>query len=570
MELFQENKTNVQVKAKGEKPSPIKLLGDLIDLNRKDLIIVIVYAIVMGLLYLIVPLAVQELVNIIAFGVVLQPLFILTALVAFALILVGVFQVIQRYIVELLQQRLFVNNSLEIVKKVKNAKKGTVGQKQINLFFEVISLQKSVSKILIDGLTAVLQAGVGLTLLSFYHPMFTLLSAFLVVGTFLALYFGGKGGIDTSLKESGYKYNLVHWLQEVTAGQDSIKMLDSLDYIVKRTDSMNLNYIESRNNHFKVLIRQRILSFIVLLIANSSLLGLGGWLVINGQLTLGQLIAAEIVVASILAGIDKFVSQNDIIYDMFTALTKLDYLKSTAQPRYCGMREIKDIPNGLNIECKNISFSYSMEGGFQRNIIQGMDLRVPSGDWISINSSIGSGKNTLLNLLAGLLEPNKGIIYLDEVDIKQISDASLGKFVSVIKLDDDYIFEGTLEENILLGRTETLPMKNILQMSLLEAAVHEWPDGLQRKLQSKGTNISESQIARILIARALVTHPRLLLINTDIFSSFEPGLKIELLNSFKENFQFKPTIIFVGNDNDINSLLQAQYSLIDGKLEQIG
>ena len=92
-----------------------ELLFKTIKAEKSDILVIIVYAFIIGLLYLIIPLAVQELVNIIAFGVVLQPLYILTALVTGILILIGVLQVIQRYIVEIIQQRVFVTNSFDLV-----------------------------------------------------------------------------------------------------------------------------------------------------------------------------------------------------------------------------------------------------------------------------------------------------------------------------------------------------------------------------------------------------------------------------------------------------------------------
>ena len=213
-----------------------ELLFKTIKAEKSDILVIIVYAFIIGLLYLIIPLAVQELVNIIAFGVVLQPLYVLTALVTGILILIGVLQVIQRYIVEIIQQRVFVTNSFDLVNRIKLSDKDALTNKEVNLFFEVLSLQKSYSKLLVGGFAAVLQALIGLIVLCFYHFYFSLLALFIFVASVLTLYLGGLGGLKTSLKESSYKYNLIHWLQELAAGQDIIKFNVNNDYLIKKNE----------------------------------------------------------------------------------------------------------------------------------------------------------------------------------------------------------------------------------------------------------------------------------------------------------------------------------------------
>lgn len=541
-----------------------KLFFDSIQAQKADIGIIVLYAVVIGLLYLIVPLAVQELVSIVAFGVLLQPLIILSILVMTALFLVGLFQVIQRYIVELIQQRLFVHNAFDMVTRIKHAPLGVLGNKQINLFFEVMTLQKSYSKLLVNGLSAALQAVVGLFILAFYHPFFILLTTFLVIGTLAALFLGGRGGLKTSLVESGHKYELIHWLQELGYCNEYFKLTKGNNLAFRKTDSINLEYIKARNAHFDVLIRQFILSFIVQVIANGSLLALGGWLVIQGQLTLGQLIAAELVVASIIVGIDKAVAQADVFYDLLTALAKLEFLKDYSGNPEDGNKELPYKKTGLKIECRNISFSYSQQ---INPIIKGLSLSISSGEWISINGGQGSGKRTLLNLLAGLYKSKLGAIYLDDLEIKDIKSTSLGQSISIIKADTNAVFEGTISENILLGRTETIPLRQIIDLVGLTEDIDLLPNGLKTQLVSQGGNISTSQLSRILIARGLISSPRLLLISHEVLSNLsDTSMADKIFASLETLFGFKPTVIFFNNNGAFNSLASKYYSLEAGSL----
>lgn len=541
-----------------------ELLFKTIKAEKSDILVIIVYAFIIGLLYLIIPLAVQELVNIIAFGVVLQPLYVLTALVTGILILIGILQVIQRYIVEIIQQRVFVTNSFDLVNRIKLSDKDALTNKEVNLFFEVLSLQKSYSKLLVGGFAAVLQALIGLIVLCFYHFYFSLLALFIFVASVLILYLGGLGGLKTSLKESSYKYNLIHWLQELAAGQDIIKFNVNNDYLIKKTDNINLNYINSRGKHFGILMRQQILGFLVQILANSSLLALGGVLVIEGQLSLGQLIAAELLVTSSLAGLDKFINQTDIIFDFLTALSKLNLLHDLSKSSFqAGNKSLSSNNNlGLKIECKNLYFNYGITEKDRTEIIKNFSFNLASAEWINIDSRLSLTKNSLFNLLAGLSKADKGLIYFDDLEIKDLTSSSLGEEIAFIQKNPEYIFEASLQENILLGRTEKLPLKLALEASDLDSEISNLAAGLNTLIESKGKNIPNSQIAKILISRALITKPRLILLHEDILLPLDQKSKLKFINSLQNNILgFKPSLIFFGEDYSLKDFFPAQIKL---------
>jgi ABC-type bacteriocin/lantibiotic exporter with double-glycine peptidase domain len=550
------------------KANVLNLLIKAVRLERKDLFVVIIYAIVIGLLYLIVPLAVQELVNLIAFGV-QQTLFILSALVVATLFCVGLLQVLQRYIIEIIQQRLFVNNAFELLLSIIGAQKGVLDNKKINLFFEVLALQKSTSKLLADGLSALLQTVAGFLLLAFYHPWFLALNLSLILFSFLAIFLGGRGGLKTSLEESNHKYDLVNWLQDLGSCQESFQLMGNLDYMFQKTDKINVGYLNARLSHFGVLTRQRIASFLVQIVANGSLLALGGYLVIQGQLTLGQLIAAELVVNAILVGLDKFVSQLDVVFDLLTALVKLDYLHSL--PRSLAHGEVvldADALVGLKLECRNLHFSHKLENGESNEIFKGLNLTVEPGQWVSIRGESGSGKSTLLSIMSGLYHTDKGAIYLDEVNMNDIKFTNLGEILGLVRGGSNLIFEGTVKENILLGRPEKVKLRKVLQLVSLDEEIDQLPEGLNTMVKSKGENLSESQIARLLLARALVSHPRLLLIDNRICGILNEEVRNKILDQIANNFDFSPTVVFLGNREELidDKYITQKYKLIDGKI----
>ena len=549
------------------KVSLFGLVAKQIKFEKSDLTIVLIYAIVIGMLSLITPLAVQELVNIIAFGVLIQPLLVLTTLFVSGLLLTGVFRICQRYVIELIQQRLFVNNAFELVGRMRSIKRGALDSKQVNWFMEVINLQKSYAKLLIDGLSAVLQIIIGLGILCFYHPFFFALNVFIVTSFFFIVYWGGKGGVKTGMKESHYKYELIHWLQEATASNDVFKLIGNSEFLNDKTNQINLNYVESRNRHFSIIIRQNILSILLQTVAAGILLALGGWLVIQGDLTLGQLIAAELVLAGVLVAIDKFIGSNDSIFGLLIALVKLDFLKTRPIREISNHKIIHYAEKGLKLECRNLHFEYTDHDGNIESVLKGVDLTVEPSEWILIDGPRGSGKSTLMNILCGLDEAHKGFIYLDETEIAEIDLATLGQIVEFVKAGREFILEGSIADNILLGRKENTIMRKALQISGLEEEIENMPAGLKSKMQSKGINFSESQVFRILIARALVESPRLLLIDEGIFNIFDEELKIQILDGLANGLNFKPTVVFFGSDDLIQNYVDKKYILKKGKLE---
>lgn len=545
-----------------------ELFFNSIRAQSTDVFVIVIYAVVIGLLYLVVPLAVQELVNIIAFGLV-QTLFILSALMIGILLLVGLLQVLQRYVIEIIQQRLFVNHSFRLVEQIIHAQKDALTGKNINLFFEVLNLQKSFSKLLADGLAALLQTVAGFILLGFYHPWFLGLNIFLLLFAFFAIFFGGRGGMKSSLIESEQKYNLIHWLQDLGSSQEAFQLMSDRQYVLNKTDKIDSAYLKARFQHFKVLMRQRVATFLVYIATNGGLLTIGGLLVIQGQLTLGQLIAAELVVNSILVGLDKFVSQLDVVFDLLTALVKLDYLHSLPCKVEMGQKTLNEtIQLGLKLECSNVHFVYTYENGEKREILKGINLNVDPGEWAFVLGESGSGKSSLLSVLAGLYNPSKGAIYLDETEMNELKLSTFGQAISLARGGSQLIFEGTVAENILLGREEKVPLRRILQLVALEEEVNGLPQGINTVVESKGLNLSESQIVRILLARALVSHPRLLLIDYRPFMTLEENVRQKIFFDISDKFDFRPTIIFFGNRDAIldSGLIQKNYLLYDGQL----
>jgi len=277
--------------------------------ESRDIAVIFLYALAVGLCSLAIPVGVQAVVNSVTFGVVLQPLVVITCLVGGVLLFSGVLRILQLVVVEVLQCRLIVRLSLALAERIPHVEfeqfRNKYGPEYVLRFLETFSAQKNVSSLLLDGIALFFQVAVGLVLVSFYHPFFLVFSIVLAMVLVLLVMPLGTGAVRTSIRASDAKYDVATWLQDLARVPILFKSNRGDAFALERADQLVGSYLEWRGRHFRILLRQIIGSVTIQVLASTLLLGLGGWLVIKQQLTLGQLVAAELVIGVILGGVAK-------------------------------------------------------------------------------------------------------------------------------------------------------------------------------------------------------------------------------------------------------------------------
>ena len=548
--------------------TPAARLIALLSANRSDLTTLLIYTVLTGLLALAVPLAVQSLVNTIAAGLFLQPLVVLTCLVLVGLLALAALRVLQLSLVEILQQRVFANVALQLAEQLPRVRNTALANEYapelVNRFFDVLTIQKTLAKILLDGLAAALQASVGLALMAFYSPILLAFDVFVLL--FVAFVFGilGWGGLRTSIRESVHKYRVAEWLEELGRCQTGFKMNGRAGYLLERADRLVVNYIVARRAHFRVILRQAVGNYVFQAVASAGLLGIGGWLVINRQLTLGQLVAAELIVASVLASIEKLARQSEPLFDLLTGLDKIGHVTDLEVERIDGS-ELPTGEGGLTVTCRGARFGYRTQG----DVLADVYLCLEAGSRVSLVGKSGAGKSTLAALLCGLEEPEQGVIEIGGVEARSLSLASLRHAVALVN-DANEIFDGTLEENIVVGRTGVTreDIRQALELTQLTEDIARLPQGLQTPLVSGGRNLSRGQMQRLLIARAVVARPRLLILD-EAFTGIDEQAKLRILDAI-----FAPerawTIINISHDAEVVQHSQQAYVLAEGRIVEHG
>jgi putative ABC transport system ATP-binding protein len=283
--------------------TPWGRLWALLRPERGDIGIIVIFAVVTGLLALATPLAVETLVNTVAFGRMLQPVVILALMLFACLSFSAALRGLQTYVVEIIQRRLFARIAADLAYRLPRAEveslDGRNGRELVNRFFDVVTVQKVAAQLLLDGVTLVIFALIGMAVLAFYHPWllgFDVILLTLIAFVILVL---GRGAVSTSLKESKMKYQMAAWLEDLVGCPTAFRHSGAAEFALDRADRLTYEYLIARKEHFRVLMRQIVFALGLHAVASTVLLGLGGWLVISGQLTLGQLVAAELIVTVI-------------------------------------------------------------------------------------------------------------------------------------------------------------------------------------------------------------------------------------------------------------------------------
>ena len=556
-----------------EHPTPVGRLWQFLRSEKGDMWLLVSYTVIAGLLALVVPLTAQALVNTIAANVLLQPLVVLSLLVLVGLVLAGVLQLMRLTLVETLQQRFFARIALQLADKLPRLQtvslRGEYAPELVNRFFDTLTVQKALSKLLIDGLASLLQAIVGLVLLGFYSPY--LLGLDIMILVFMAFIIGvlGTGGLRTSLKESKEKYHVAEWLEDMARCHIDLKLHGANGYLLHRADNAVLGYIKARQSHFRVLWRQALGNYLFQAVASAAVLAVGGWLVINRQLTLGQLVASQIVVVSLLAAMDKLVRQADQVFDLLTGMEKVGHVLDMPTERVGGVR--MEIPSAndpaptLNI--REVRFSYAP--GSQPETLSGIALTLKPGERACLVGESGAGKSTLSALIAGLETPTHGEITVNGVDVRDADLTDLRRVLTLVNTDDA-LFEGTVEENVAVGRAfvSHADVREALEIVQMGSDIARLPDGLSTRLTSGGQPLSRGQRQRVLIARALAGRPRLLVLD-EAFTGMDEAMVTRVLDGI-----YAPertwTVLSVSHKAEVVMRSQVIHVLQNGKIVETG
>lgn len=497
-----------------ERLKPFQRLLRLMEIDKREIYHVYIYALFNGLVNLSLPLGIQAIINLIQGGEISTSWIVLVAFVILGVLLTGILQLMQLRIVENISQRIFSRASFEFAYRFPRIKYNELykyyAPELANRFFDTLTIQKGLPKILIDFSLAAFQIIVGLIVLSLYHPFFVIFGVVLIALVYTIIMITGPKGLKTSLQESKYKYNVAHWIEEIARTKLSFKMVDNQEIAMSKTDEAVSGYLNAREGHFKVLVTQflQLIGFKVLIAAG--LLIIGGLLVFEQEMNIGQFVAAEIIIILIINSVEKLIKSLDSIYDVLTALEKIGYVTDMELDKSDGL-ELDLLPEQLiSSSLKDVSFKFIDS---KKEILSNINIDIHPGESAVICGPAGSGKSTLIALWSGIIAPSQGVVKYNNLSIDSIDFDSFKKHIGFALSNND-IFLGSLIDNISMKRkgVNLQDVQEAIELVNLTEFVSELSDGLLTELDPEAKRIPRSVSNKIILARAIVNRPKLLML----------------------------------------------------------
>jgi ABC-type bacteriocin/lantibiotic exporter with double-glycine peptidase domain len=519
----------------------------LLRLDGKEITALYLLSILSGLIQLSLPLGIQAIINfaIVATGRKQLPasMWVLILLVVLGVLFTGMLKINQMKIVEKIQQKIFTRFSFEFSYRIPKLNVKSIDQfhlpELVNRFFDIPTLQKSLAKLLLDIPTAVIQLCFGLILLAFYNSVFIVFGIILLVVLYLILYISSPKGFEASLEESNYKYDLGGWVQEIARGIKTFKFFNSFNLHLEKTNHLLEGYLHSRNRHFQILKLQYWSLVVFKILITAAMLIVGGILLIRQQINIGQFIAAEIIILTIMNAVEKLIVSLETVYDLLTSVEKINKITEKPIDEEGSYEFVKK--QGIEIEAKNLSF------GFEKNdILQNISFHIKPGQKVAITGDGDSGKTVLLRMLTGVFQDFKGDLSFDQIPINNYNLNTLRNNIGIYMQKQD-IFSASLWENITLGNKEVKEQDVLDTFKIvgLDNFYKSLSKGFDTHLEPTGKQLSSSSVQKLLIARSLLNQPALLLLD-------EPMKLIAADDKqYLKNYLFglkDVTIIFTTND----------------------
>ncbi|MCP4522266.1 MAG: ABC transporter ATP-binding protein [Cytophagales bacterium] len=552
--------------------TPVKRFFQLVSLEREDISLIYLYAILSGVINLSFPLGIQAIMSIVLGGRPSPSWYLLMGLVISGIIFGGIMQVMQMTISERLQQRIMSRASFDFAFRIPRWKLESILKmytpELLNRFFDVVSVQKSLSKIMVEFSTAFLQILFGLILLSFYHPFFGIFAVISFSVMLLFFYFSFSAGLSTSLLESKYKYKVAAWLQELARSLNIFKLAGYTDMHLRKTDRLVVDYLRGRKAHFRILLFQYGVIVAFKAIITGGVLIIGSILIFDNEISLGQFVASEIVIILILNSIEKLMKNIEVVYDVLTSLEKIGHVVDIDIEGEEGVsyEEIRLDGKGVEIVFKDVAYKFPED---EHPKLQGVNLHIRSGEKVCIAGYSASGRSTLINLAASMLHDYTGLVTFNDISLKNINLISLRSHVGE-NLSNTEILHGTIEENISMGRDDINfeTIKSATDAVNLTEYIQQTPEGYHTIVVPDDVTISKSIMNKITLARSIAEQPDLFILD-DFLTSLEYNDKTKVVDALTGKDKAW-TLVGSSNDKAFAKRCDKVVIMKEGKIVDVG
>jgi putative ABC transport system ATP-binding protein len=493
------------------------MLG-LMKTERSFIWLALVYGVAVSVLSLATPISVQMLINSVANTALVTPLVTLAGTLLGLLLIAVLLSALRIYAMELFARRFYARQVAEITLRSIHARnpffEDTKRQDLFNRYFDVVTVQKAVPSLLIGGFTIILQSAVGFAVTAFYHPFFLAFNLIVIGLAFLILLVWTRGAIRSGIAMSHAKYATAGWLENVGASNGFYKSGRHVDYALDRSEGVTAEYIAAKAKHFRYTISQTVAFLLLYALASAGLLALGGWLVIQGELSIGQLVAAELILSAAFFGLGQMGAYLDITYDLIAASEEIGMFYQIEQEETA--REGEDAIGHSDLVLRRVTHSATVA-----NVT--FDLAIPAGSQLIAQAETHDVQRLFTHAMKRYITPDTGVVTLGGQDITMVDMFHLRS--EIIVLDRPTIVQASIRDYLRLAGPGVTSSDALRALALvrLEERVMALPDGLDTLLSTSGWPLSYAELLRLKLAGAMLKAPRILIM-TGLFDMVDPAI----------------------------------------------
>ena len=553
----------------------IRWMLSLLKGERNFIALALVYGVAISVLSLATPISVQMLINSVANTALVTPLVTLAGTLLGLLLIAVLLSALRIYTMELFARRFYSRQVAEITIRSIHARnpffEDSKRQDLFNRYFDVNTVQKAVPSLLIGGFTIILQSAVGFAVTAFYHPFFLAFNLIVIGLAVLILLIWTRGAIRSGIALSHAKYDAAKWLENVGASNGFYKSGRHVDYALDGSEDVTATYIAAKAKHFRYTMSQTVAFLLLYALASSGLLALGGWLVIQGELSIGQLVAAELILSAAFFGLGQMGAYLDTTYDLIAAAEEIGLIYHIEQEEE--VREGQDAISGSDLVLRRVSHSATAPGIT-------LDVSIPAGSQLIAQAQNHAIQRLFTHAMKRYITPETGVVTLGGQDIAMVDMFRLRS--EIIVLDRPTIVQASIRDYLRLAGPETSSGDVLKALTLvrLEDRVMRLPDGLDTQLSTSGWPLSYAEALRLKLAGAMLKCPRLLIL-TGLFDMIDPAILADVRAVMRNEgstiiqFTYRPSgtegcsYLWLGDDGQrIITDPQEFLQIVDSKAEE--
>jgi putative ABC transport system ATP-binding protein len=494
-----------------------KLLRFTVFKDSRIFVLIGIYGIIITILNLALPLAIQNLIGTIVYSALIQPIIIVSIILVFVLSFSSILSLLQKYLIEIYYRASFVRLSSELLLRALYADYQSFNKRNTSdlsaRYFDIFNIQNAASSLVTEGLLTVLQIVVSCTLLSFYHPYLLLLSVICLLSIYLTWMFFSKAAIRYAIYNSEAKYGFFAWLNDIFKMNYFFKSEINKNYALEKGSDLIDKHIKTRKKYWNILFIQFIILSCVYLALTMALFTGGSILVVQGQLTLGQLVASEIIFTGALIGVAKLPSYFDGYFKLIAASEEMSHAFDIKLENNVQQNIIKAHDSLINhhntLELSNLEIKDNFGG------IYNFNLAIKTGSSNLIMTANNDCECILMELIMGFVKPIHGTIEFEGLNYLDYDQQMLRDKICLVK--SVYMFGCTLKDFLFSPQSSSAytESKYVLDKLGVTEILNRLPNGLNTHLIGNGYPLRDWQIVLLKLAKGIISKPKVLLINQE-------------------------------------------------------